>query len=104
MHYIVIMLTSPLLGALLGGSIADAFGGYEGKGILNALTLCTIFGMLATFFSILIHFTFDKMLFEIFIWLFLFFGTAVEPIAIGIIVGSAPKFAKNSASAISNFG
>ena len=102
MHFIVLMLTSPLLGAIFGSLIADAWGGYEGKGMPNALTLCVIFGFIGSIFSFLMHITFNKMLYFTFFWLFFFFAAAIMPIAAGIIVGSVPKFAQNSASAIYN--
>ena len=97
MTFIALMMTAPLPGAVLGGLLADAWGGYKGKGMPNALTLCCIFGIFATIFSLLLHFTFDKQLFIAFTWAFFFFGSAIMPIAGGIIVGSVPKFAQNSA-------
>ena len=100
MTFIALMLTAPLPGAILGGLLADAWGGYKGKGMPNALTLCIIFGSLGTIFSSMLHITFDKTLFLTFSWFFFFFGCAVLPIAGGIIVGSVPKFAQNSASAV----
>ena len=89
-HFIMLMLTSPLLGAILSSFIADAWGGYEGKGMPNALTLCVIFGFLTTIFTILMSMTFSKMLFITFFWLGSFFAAAIMPIASGIIVGSVP--------------
>ena len=81
MTFIALLLTAPLPGAILGGLMADAWGGYKGKGMPNALTLCIIFAILATIFSLMLHITFDKTLFLTFTWAFFFFGCAITPIA-----------------------
>ena len=86
----MLILTSPLLGAFFGGFVADAWGGYEGKGMPNALTLCVIFGFLASMFSLLMSMTFSKMLFMTFFWFCFFFGAAMLPIISGITVASVP--------------
>ena len=101
MYFIGLMLSAPLPAAIMGGLLADAWGGYKGEGMPNALTLNIIFGICATIFSLLLSITFDKSLFLAFTWGFFFFGVAIMPIASGIIVGSVPKFAQNTASAVS---
>ena len=40
MSFIALMLTAPLPAAILGGVLGDAWGGYKGEGMPNALTLC----------------------------------------------------------------
>ena len=54
MSFIGLMLTAPLPAAILGGVLADAYGGYKGEGMPNALTINIIFGILATIFSLLL--------------------------------------------------
>ena len=59
MSFIALMLTAPLPAAILGGVLGDAWGGYKGEGMPNALTLCIIFGTCSTTFSLLLSITFD---------------------------------------------
>ena len=101
MSFIGLMLSAPLPAAILGAVLADKYGGYKGEGMPNALTINIIFGICATIFSLLLSITFDQGLFLTFTWAFFFFGVAILPIVSGIIVGSVPKFAQNSASAVS---
>ena len=101
MTFIGLMLTAPLPGAIVGGILGDAWGGYKGEGMPNALTINIIFSILATTCSLMLSITFDKTLFLIFAWGFFFFGVALMPIISGIVVGCVPKFAQNSASAVS---
>lgn len=86
-------------GVIVGSMSADYYGGYKGKGMMNALTLCCIYGFFATVFSLILSVTFEKTTFMIFTWLFYFSGACIMPISTGIIIGCVPKFAQNSASA-----
>ena len=86
-------------GVLVGGMSADYFGGYKGKGMMNALTLCCIYGFFASIFSLILSVTFEKTRFIIFCWFFYFFGACIMPISSGIIISCVPKHAQNSASA-----
>ena len=91
--FVGVMFSAMFPGVFMGATLADHYGGYKGKGMSNALTLCCVFGFFATTFSLALSFTFEKQLFTLLTWLFFFFGAAIMPIAAGIIVGSVPKFA-----------
>ena len=94
------MFSAMIPGVFTGAKLADYYGGYKGRGMRNALSLCIIFGFFASIFSLSLTITFEKELFTLLTWLFFFSGAAIMPIAAGIIVGCVPKFAQNSASAL----
>ena len=98
--FVGVLFSAMFPGVMMGAKLADYYGGYKGKGMSNALSLCVIFGFFATMFSLLLTITFEKDLFTLLTWLFFFSGAAIMPIAAGIIVGCVPKFAQNSASAL----
>ena len=87
-------------GVVVGSISADYYGGYKGKGMMNALTLCCVYGAFATIFSLLLTITYEETRFIILMWLFFFSGACIMPIGIGVIIGCVPKYAHNSASAV----
>ena len=98
--FIFVLFSAMVPGIILGSTLGDYFGGYEGKGMKNALALCVMFGAFASFFSISLSFVFTPHLFTLLLWLFFFCGAGCMPIANGIILGCVPKSAQNSASAL----
>ena len=76
MSFIGLLITAPFPAAIFGGMLADAYGGYKGEGMPNALTLNIILGAIATIFGLFLAITFDKGLFLVFTWAFFFFGFA----------------------------
>ena len=84
----------------MGATAADYVGGYKGKALRHALSLCVFFGVMATIFSISMSMVFEETTFAILNWMFFFFGSAIMPIGGGILLGSVPKFTQNSASAL----
>jgi len=100
--FVIILFTAMIPGVFMGASLADYYGGYKGKALKSALTLCFIFGSFASIFSLLETITFDKEFFAVLTWLFFFTGAGIMPIGSGIIVGCVPKFASNSASSLYN--
>ena len=97
--FVVMFMTALIPGVVIGSTLADYYGGYKGRGMRHALTLCCFFAFMATVFSIWLSFTFEPTQFIILLWAFFFWGAGMMPIAGGIIVGCVPKFARNSASA-----
>ena len=75
--YITILLSSLVTGVYIGAILADLLGGYVGKSLKYALTLCSIFAATATIFGYLVTFNFDQENFAALLWLFLFSGSAV---------------------------
>lgn len=98
--FVVVMFSSMLPGVAIGSTLADNLGGYKGKGMTSALSLCCVFGSLATFFSLALSRCFDPDTFVYLLWCFFFFGAGCMPISAGIIVSSVPKNASNSGSAL----
>lgn len=98
--FVIVMFSAMIPGIYTGAKLADYYGGYKGKALKTALTLCVVFGTFATMFSLLETITFNKDIFVVLMWLFLFSGAAIMPIGAGIIVSCVPKFASNSASAL----
>jgi len=98
--FIGVMLAAMIPGVILGSTSSDYFGGYSGRGLRNALSLCVFYGFCASVFSIWLSTTFEKQRFITLLWLFFFSGAAIMPIANGIIVGCVPKEVQNSGSAL----
>ena len=94
------MITAMPSGIFLGATLSDHYGGYKGKALKNALTLCCILGAFAAIFSLLETITFGKKVFTVLMWFFLFTVAGIMPIGEGIIVSCVPKVASNSASAL----
>lgn len=95
--YLLTIFSAVIPGVIFGSITADYYGGYKGRGMINALTLCCIFGFFGATSSLLLSITFEKTRFTIFLWFFFFFGGCLMPIGAGIIVDSVPKYAQNSA-------
>ena len=85
---------------LFGGLISSKFGGYESK---HSITICFIFALLAGGCSIPVPITNDLFYFTLFLWLVLFFGGAILPNIIGIIITSLPQRLRGSANSVTNF-
>lgn len=98
--FVIVLFSAMIPGVYMGAMLADYYGGYKGKALRHALTLCVVFGSFATMFSLLETITFDKTTFSILTWLFFFSGAGIMPIGTGIIVSCVPKYASNSASAL----
>lgn len=98
--YVIICLTSPTLGVLIGGKIVSLFGGYESK---HSILLCGLFGMLASGFAFFVPFQKEIWFFTLLLWLVLFFGGAIVAPLTGIIITSLPQELAGSANSITNF-
>jgi len=97
----IISITAPLSGVLFGGTISDKYGGYKGKNESKALEMCLAFGIFTLFFGIPLGFMFRIIYLSILLWAFLFFGAAIIPIAIGIMISCVPKDCQATSSSIS---
>jgi MFS family permease len=88
MSFSIVSITGPTMGVLFGGAVVSRFGGYSSK---PALTICLIFGTLASVFGLPIPFLNDFPTLVVFLWLVLFFGGALMPPVMGIMLSSIPK-------------
>lgn len=97
--FAVIIITSPILGIILGGVFVKAlFGGYDKKNtILFPLGCAIVVGVVANFTIM----TLNVWVFASTLWLYLFFGSMVLPGMNGIIISSVPKEFAGNASALS---
>lgn len=98
--FVVVMFSALIPGVVLGSTLGDYYGGYKGSGLRNALTICTVFGFMATLFSLALSRCFDPSTFLYLLWAFFFWGAGIMPISAGIIISCVPKQAQNSANAV----
>lgn len=98
--YITVLLAALIPGVYLGAYLADLNGGYKGKGLAPALTICCIFAGFFAMFAIWDCYNFNYYFYVLLTWLTLLCGSAIMPIGQGIIVSCVPKFAQNSASSL----
>ena len=98
--FVVVMFSALIPGIFMGSTLSDYFGGFKGRALRNALSLCCFFGFMATLFSISLSFCFEPKVFIALLWAFFFFGAGIMPIASGIIVSCVPNDAQNSANAV----
>ena len=96
-----ISITAPLGGVLVGGTFADAYGGYRGKNALKALKLCSAFGVIAFIFAFPLGFLYSLIYITVLLWAFLFFGAAIVPVSTGIMVSSVRRDCQATSSSFS---
>ncbi len=98
--FVVICLTGPVLGIILGGVIVQKFaGGYEGK---HAGLFCVIFALFAILCAFPVKWVTGIYLFGVLLWAILFFGGAIIPNAQGIMISSLDNELRASGNSISN--
>lgn len=103
--FVVTCVTAPALGIVGGGFIVQKAGGYESK---HSILYCLVFSLVAGGLSILTltPLTDSVIGFGIILWLFLFFGGALIPNMVGILLHSLTsrtlKGAGNSLNLIVN--
>lgn len=99
LSFAIVCITSPTLGLFFGGFISSKTGGYEAK---HSILICFIFGLLAGLVSIPVPFANDIFTFTLLLWIVLFFGGAILPNIIGIIMTSLPHHLRGSANSMTN--
>lgn len=87
--FVITCVTAPATGIVGGGIIVQKSGGYESK---HSILFCFVFGFCAGLLSILTLTPVTESIlgFGITLWLFLFFGGAMVPNMIGILLDSLP--------------
>ena len=99
----IISITAPTSGVLYGGIVLHKCGGYTGKNVLN---ICMLNGILASICAVPIPFINDFELVIFLLWFLLFFGGALMPAVMGLMISSVPKklraFANSTASLFHN--
>lgn len=99
LSFAIVCITSPTLGLFFGGVISAKTGGYEAK---HSILVCFVFGLLAGIAAIPVPITNDIFYFTLYLWLVLFFGGAILPNLIGIIITSLPHHLRGSANSMTN--
>lgn len=99
LSFAIVCITSPTLGLFFGGIVSAKTGGYEAK---HSILVCFVFGLLAGIASIPVPMTNDIFYFTLYLWLVLFFGGAILPSLIGIIITSLPHHLRGSANSMTN--
>lgn len=98
--FVVVCITGPVLGIIIGGSIVSRFaGGYEGK---HSYTFSFIFSLCAVASALPIRFIDSLFGFGFCLWSVLFFGGAVIPNVQGIMISSLDNDLRAAGNSVSN--
>jgi len=102
MLFTISSATGPTLGVFFGGWLCDKIGGYKGEvGLARSSKLVTCFAILAVGSACPAGFTSDLNSIMLLLWLLLFWGGAIMPIATGLILSSVPVALRSFSSAVS---
>ncbi len=93
--FIIVTLTAPTLGVIIGGIVTSFLGGYEN---IKASFLCLIGALGATLLAIPIPFLNNFYAFISVLYGILIFGGAIFPSILGVIISSVPNDKKATAS------
>ena len=98
--FAIIVATSPILGILAGGVLSQKIGGYDTE---KAIYIPLIASFFVCVLANIVIFVKINILFAVFFWFYLFFGSVVLPVANGIVLCSVDKQYSGSASALTDF-
>jgi hypothetical protein len=93
--YSIIILSGPIVGVILGGSFVNSQGGYTSP---KAIKITLVYGLCASIFGIPFPFIPNYYVACVFLWMLLFFGGALMPCIIGIMISSVPKYLRTYAN------
>ncbi|EUD67983.1 hypothetical protein C922_01595 [Plasmodium inui San Antonio 1] len=94
-------LTSPTSGVWFGGFVCDLFGGYKNTNYSRTIKVATAFAISACIFGILSAHLNNFVFFSISLWLCLFTGSALVPVAVGMLLSCVNNHQKSLSSAVS---
>jgi hypothetical protein len=100
MSFVIVCITSPTLGVLVGGFVSQKLGGYENN---RTIYLVWILALLAGVSSFPIYWADNLIFFTAILWVVLFFGGAMLPPITGLIISSLPMESRGSANSINFF-
>ena len=98
--FLVATVTSPLLGVVIGGKLADSIGGYKGDNMIKTIKLCGMFSIVSILFAIPAGFTYSIWYFFPLFWFLVFFGACMVPSGTAIAVSCVPKEFQSASSAV----
>lgn len=95
--FVIVCVTSPTTGVIVGGIFSTCLGGYEKK---STIFMCLGGALLASLISIPACFVNTLAPFVVLLWLILFFGGIILPSLTGISITVVPKKLKGQASSL----
>ncbi|PFH33260.1 transporter, major facilitator family protein [Besnoitia besnoiti] len=96
-------LTAPTSGVWCGGYVCDLCGGYRGGQQRTAVRVATVFAGVAALLAVACVYVVNIALFAFLLWGSLFFGAALVPVAVGMLLSSVPVHQRSLSSAVSQF-
>lgn len=99
MFFTFTSISAPIAGVVVGGTVIHHYGGYQSP---TALKICCLvsFGALAS--ALPIPFLYNFYVFFALIWLLLFFGGFIVPVATGILLNSVRPNERTIANSLAN--
>ena len=85
--FVIVCVTAPVSGISSGGFIIQKLGGYHK---LNAIYIIAFNCLLIGCIAIIIGFTKSYIVFGILVWIYLFFGSMIDPCLYGSLLASLP--------------
>jgi len=93
-------ITSPVLGAAMSGFVATRFDG--GYGSPKLLPFCNGLGLIGVFSAFMVPYVDNYVAAIGFVWILLFIGALILPIATGVMLGKVEPEMRPKANALSN--
>ena len=81
--FAVVSITAPVFGCIAGGFISQLFGGYSSS---SALSICLIYAIIGSACAVVVPYVGHFWIFVVFTWGLLFFGGALVPPLMGIVL------------------
>lgn len=95
--FVIVCVTSPVAGITVGGFLIQRIGGYHK---IKAIKVCCLNTFFCFLIAVAIGFSKNLYLFGAMIWLYLFFGSMVDPCVNGALIRSLPFKLKGSGSSL----
>ena len=100
MCFVILCITGPSTGAILGGIICSKIGGYASK---NGMWMMLILTIIASISSTLLTISNNTFFFSVICWIYFFCLAAVTPLAGGLIISALPNDLKGSGYSVNMF-
>lgn len=97
--FLVICITGPILGVVIGGIIVQKMGGYEQK---HSILYCLVMLAVGAFLTLPVYWLESIWSITAMIWMVLFFGGSTIPILIGILISSLHPDLRAAGNSVSN--
>lgn len=91
--FIVVVVTAPISGIIIGGILVNKIGGFQH---VNSLKMGVIISFILFSIGIILFFIYNLYAFGSLIWTFLFFGSMLDPCVTGTVIKSLPDNLKGT--------